>query len=382
MHHFAFRLLSFITVLLILFSCTTTRLTQVSANINSLKYLGGYEIPYNFKYRSTTVGGLSGIDYDAKNEIYYLVSDDRSDHNPVRFYTAKIFFSQQGIDSLIFVDVINILQPDGNIYPDRSQDPFKNPDPEAIRYNPLRKQLVWSSEGERIVKADDTVLVNPSVIFIKTNGNYIDSFELPSNLKIQTVEKGPRRNGVLEGMTFADNYKTLFVNIEEPLYEDGPRADLTANNAFVRIFKFDVARKRNTAQYAYKLEPIAFAANPSSGFTLNGISDILSIGNNKQLVIERSFSEGRIQNTIKLFIADLEEATDIRLITLKNDRSFNPVKKTLLLNMDDLGIHIDNIEGVTFGPLLPNGHKTLLFVADNNFSELQKGQVLLFEVLE
>jgi hypothetical protein len=274
------------------------------------------------------------------------------------------------------------LQPDGNIYPDRSQDPFKNPDPEAIRYNPLRKQLVWSSEGERIVKADDTVLVNPSVIFIKTNGNYIDSFELPSNLKIQTVEKGPRRNGVLEGMTFADNYKTLFVNIEEPLYEDGPRADLTANNAFVRIFKFDVARKRNTAQYAYKLEPIAFAANPSSGFTLNGISDILSIGNNKQLVIERSFSEGRIQNTIKIFIADLEEATDIRLIILKNDRSFNPVKKTLLLNMDDLGIHIDNIEGVTFGPLLPNGHKTLLFVADNNFSELQKGQVLLFEVLE
>jgi hypothetical protein len=50
--------------------------------------------------------------------------------------------------------------------------------------------------------------------------------------------------------------------------------------------------------------------------------------------------------------------------------------------MDDLGIYIDNVEGVTFGPLLPNGHKTLIFVADNNFSADEKSQLLLFEVLE
>jgi hypothetical protein len=50
--------------------------------------------------------------------------------------------------------------------------------------------------------------------------------------------------------------------------------------------------------------------------------------------------------------------------------------------MDTLGIYIDNIEGVTAGPLLPNGHKTLLFIADNNFSPVEKSQVLLFEVME
>lgn len=50
--------------------------------------------------------------------------------------------------------------------------------------------------------------------------------------------------------------------------------------------------------------------------------------------------------------------------------------------MDDLGIYIDNVEGVTFGPVLPNGHKTLLFVADNNFNPLEKTQFLLFEVIE
>jgi hypothetical protein len=49
--------------------------------------------------------------------------------------------------------------------------------------------------------------------------------------------------------------------------------------------------------------------------------------------------------------------------------------------MDDLGIYIDNIEGVTFGPTLPNGHATLIFVADDNFKQIQKTQLLLFEVI-
>jgi hypothetical protein len=48
--------------------------------------------------------------------------------------------------------------------------------------------------------------------------------------------------------------------------------------------------------------------------------------------------------------------------------------------MDSLGFYIDNIEGVTFGPTLPNGHKTLVFVSDNNFLPIEKTQFLLFEI--
>jgi len=57
------------------------------------------------------------------------------------------------------------------------------------------------------------------------------------------------------------------------------------------------------------------------------------------------------------------------------------VKKKLLLNMDDLKIYTDNIEGVTFGPTLSNGHRSLIFVSDNNFASFQKTQLLLFEIL-
>jgi hypothetical protein len=48
--------------------------------------------------------------------------------------------------------------------------------------------------------------------------------------------------------------------------------------------------------------------------------------------------------------------------------------------MNSLGRYIDNVEGMTLGPTLPNGHKTILFVADNNFNPLEKAQLLLFEI--
>ena len=382
MQEFSFKFLLFSVVLFSTSCVTVKRTTQTTANISSLKFIGQYEIPNDLKYKNTTVGGLSGIDYDAKDKLYYMISDDRSDKNPARFYTARIFFTKKGIDRVIFNGIKNMLQPDGAVYPNSKQDTHHTPDPESIRYNPLSKQLVWSSEGERIVNSKDTVLENPSVIFVSINGEYRDSFTLPANLFMHATENGPRKNGVLEGMSFADNYKTLFVNVEEPLYEDGPRADVKDNNAYIRIYKFDMKEKRNTAQYAYKLSPVAFPPIPDTAFKINGVPDILSIGNNKLLVIERSFSTGRLPCTIKLFIADLNGATDISQITMKNNNDFTPATKKLLLNLDDLGIYTDNIEGVTFGPLLPNGHKTLLFIADNNFSAVEKAQILSFEVIE
>jgi hypothetical protein len=358
-------------------------LLLAAENIKGLKFLGQHVIAFNTLYKNTTVGGLSGIDYDAKNNLYYFICDDRSDRNPARFYTAKIFITKKGIDSLRFTGVTNMLQPDNTVYPNNKQDALHTPDPEAIRYNPIAKQLVWSSEGERVVKEKDTILVNPSLSIVDKKGLYKNAFELPAIVNMQATANGPRQNGVFEGMSFANNYKTLFVNIEEPLYEDGPRADTTDNNAYIRILKFDAASKKNTAQYAYKLDAVAHPANPATAFKVNGVPDILSISTNKLLVIERSFSTGRLPCTIKIFIANIAGATNISTInSLRGHTNFTPATKKLLLNMDTLGIYTDNIEGVTFGPLLPNGHKTLLFVTDNNFNPLQQSQVFLFEVME
>lgn len=379
-----FRFFSLLLIIVFQVSCTSSKIvqTQIPDRIGSLKLLDIYTIPYGLNFRGTNVGGLSGIDYDVSGEQYFMICDDRSAINPARFYTAKIPIKNNKIDTVIFTDVVFLKDENGQQYPNSKSNPAQTPDPEAMRYNPLKRNLVWSSEGERILRTKDTILSNPTLFLINASGSRIDSFKLPTNLNMQAIEKGPRQNGVLEGMSFADNYKSLYVNVEEPLYEDGPRAELSPNKAFVRIYKFDVAARKNTAQYAYELDPVAYPPNPAGSFKVNGIPDLLSLGNNRLLVLERSYSTGRIPCTIKVFIADLNTATDIsNNPSLKSDTRFTPAQKQLLLNMDDLKVFTDNIEGVSFGPRLPNGNPTLLFVADNNFSPLQQSQVFLFEII-
>jgi hypothetical protein len=380
--HNKYRLITCTLLTAIIAFCTTALSIAQTAGISSLKLLGKYDVPHNFPFQGTTVGGLSGIDYDAKNKCYYLISDDRSAINPARFYTAKIAVTPKGIDSVAFQQVMLLKQKNGTPYPNSKQDPAHTPDPEAIRYNPLTRQIAWSSEGERAVNKKTTVLEDPAVTIANTEGLYIDTFPLPEQLHMHAEEEGPRQNGVFEGLTFADNYKTLYVNVEEPLYQDGPRAGLKDTATWIRILKYDVAAKKLQAEYAYHIEPVAYAPLAAGAFMINGVPDILYAGDNKLLVMERSFSTGRMACTIRLFITDVSKAANIAAVSsLKQSPPVKPLPKRLLLNMDALGIYVDNVEGMTFGPTLPNGHKTLVMVADNNFSILEKTQFFLFEVI-
>jgi hypothetical protein len=370
-------------LILFISGCATTRHSiDRPAQIGSLKLLDVKVVQHNLDVKGTTLGGLSGIDYDAATKQYYLICDDRSSINPARYYTAKVYLGNAAIDSIAFTNVTTLRRSDGSAYPDSKHDPAHTPDPEALRFNPRTGQLVWSSEGERILRAKDTVLEDPAIIVMRPDGMYADSFPIPEILRMHAVEKGPRQNEVLEGMSFADNYRTLWLNVEGPLYEDGPRADVAANDAWIRLFKFDVGTKKNIAQYAYHLDPVAYPSTPPSAFKVNGVPDILWIGDNKMLVMERSFSTGRLTCNVKIFIADLSNADNIIGNTsLRQSPPVKPVTKKLLLNLDDLGIFIDNVEGMTFGPTLPNGHQSLILVSDNNFAVLERTQFFMFEII-
>ncbi|MBT1703727.1 esterase-like activity of phytase family protein [Chryseosolibacter indicus] len=355
--------------------------TQVKSS-SKLKFLHEYEVPYNFKFKSTTVGGLSGVDYDSKKDIYYLISDDRSSINASRFYKAKVIIKNNKIDTVLFTDVHTIMRPDNTPYPDAKKNPVGATDPESMRYDGKRDRLVWTSEGERIVKKAEVLKANPAITIMSTEGKYIDVFPLPENLNMKAIEKGPRQNGVLEGVTFDKDFNTMYMTLEEPLYEDGPRADVVETNSYVRIYQFDAETKKNTKQFAYKLDPVAYPALTTTAFKVNGVSEILYAGENKLFVMERSFSTGRLSCTVKVFLADLSEADDVTEIpSLKEQPPSNVVKKTLLLNMDSLGRYIDNVECISYGPVLPNGHQSLLFVSDNNFNSFEKTQFFLFEIV-
>jgi hypothetical protein len=197
---------------------------------------------------------------------------------------------------------------------------------------------------------------------------------------MQPIERGPRQNGVFEGLSFTDNYKKLLVSVEEPLYEDGPRAGWNDSSAWIRIIKYDVKTKKPVGQFGYKIDPVSYPANPPGAFKINGVPDILAINDRQMLVIERSFSTGRKPSTIKIYLTEPGSAEDISSYPSLKNVPFHPVQKKLLLNMDSLGIYIDNIEGMTLGPKLANGHQTIIFVSDNNFSEEEITQFLFFEI--
>jgi hypothetical protein len=374
--------ISFILLtLLIFYSCSGPQKISKTFVANSLEFLDQFEIPFGEQYDKSIIGGLSGIDYDAAKKVYYLISDDRSVINPARFYTANIHISNNKIARIQFTNVTFLKDVSGNFYPNSSDDPFYSPDPEALRYNRVKNCFTWCSEGERTVNRGKTVLQNPAIIETDISGSYLDTLPIPQKLQMQSNEAGPRQNGVFEGLAYDKTFKTLYASVEEPLYNDGPRAATGDSTGVVRILEYNSSKKKLIAEYAYIIDPVAYAPHPANGFKLNGISDILWLGRNRLLVIERSFSVGRTASTIKVYLADLSKATNINKInSLKTDSRFRPASKKLLLNMDSLAFPVDNIEGVTFGPRLPSGKRSLLFVSDNNFDERQKTQILLFAI--
>ena len=370
-----------ITLLLVLF-CFTGLSYCIAQVPKHLKLLNEYVVPFNKAFKNTTIGGLSGLDYDPKNNCYYFISDDRSAVNPARAYKANIPLSEKGIDTVIFTDTIIFRQFDNTTYPNSKKDAAHTPDPESIRYNAITNQLFWSSEGERIVTPKDTVLENPAITITNINGKAIDTFPLPAQLYMQSTKEGPRQNGVLEGLAFTPDFKTLYASVEEPLYQDGERAGLDSNlHTYCRFIKYDVASKKPVAQYAYPLDAVAYAPNPKGSFMVNGISEIMWVSEDHFIAIERSYSSGRLSCTIKLYLVDISKADNINEVnSLIKNPPVHAAVKTLLLNMDSYNRYIDNIEGITFGPILPNGHKSILVVSDNNFLPFQRTQLFAFEV--
>lgn len=369
------KILLLLSVFIIFSSCNPSRKLQHNLQI---EFKDIYTIPYNSIYNGTRIGGLSGIDHDPFNDIYYLISDDPSLHNPARFYTARIQMKDGLIDTVIFTSVNYLKQNDGSPFPGKTKEA---PDPESIRLVPGRSELAWTSEGERWEMKDSFILTDPSVNLMNLAGTSIGQFNIPANMKMQKDKKGPRKNGVFEGACFSDDGKYLYINLEEPLFEDGPRAGLYDSTAWIRIIRFDVASRQPVAQFAYTLDPVAFEPIPVDAFRVNGVSEIMWVSEDQLLVIERSYSTGRSSNTIKIYLADLEKAENIsNNASLQMIKPKKPVRKKLLLNLDDLGIHVDNIEGICYGPALPGGGKSLILVSDNNFSPLQETQFMVFEI--
>ncbi|MCC7371247.1 MAG: esterase-like activity of phytase family protein [Chloroflexi bacterium] len=359
---------------------------NVGAQAGPLRLLGQYSFESKRTFQDTTVGGLSGLTFDAKRGVFYAICDDRGENQSPRFYTLQIDFDDSGIKDVRVVGVT-----------------FLDSDAQTPGIQPYERND--SDLEEIILLADDTLIVSserdrdgkPWIRRFGLDGSLLGELPVPSRFVTVAepgpdgrprVTKGVRGNLGFEGVAITPSQQTLFLANEEALAQDGPIATTTAGTN-VRILRMELygAEGRSTAEYVYPVEKVYATPVPADQFGDNGVSAMMWVRDllpeYDLLVMERSFATG-VGNDVNIYGVTLEDATDVRDVdALPNPYNGRYAKKTLLVNMTAIGVAADNLEGLALGPRLPNGKPSLIVMSDDNFSAFdppQINQFLLFEI--
>lgn len=332
-------------------------------------FIGEEILPTGLMFDGTEVGGLSGLAYDAQRQVYYAISDDRSQLAPARFYTLRIDLADGSLDDgdVSVIDVTSLRDRLGRTFPALSLDP------ESIALSP-RRTLIITSEG------DAAQLIDPFVREFRLSGRQLSNLPVPGYYDpVPDGTSGVRNNLAFESGGFSPDGAFYFTGTENALAQDGPSATVTMSSP-ARLLRYD-SSGRLDREFVYVVEPVPAAPVPPDGFAVNGLVDVLPLSGTRSVAMERSFSVG-VGNDARLYLVDTAAASNVRgLPTLPADlSSVRPVHKTLLFDLDALGITLDNLEGLALGPTLADGRQTVLIVSDNNFSTTQVTQFLAFTV--
>ncbi|MBE9129770.1 MULTISPECIES: esterase-like activity of phytase family protein [unclassified Coleofasciculus] len=349
----------------------------------SLNFLGEYQLP-KMTFEDTQVGGLSALSYDRKSDRFLALSDDRSSLAPARFYTLKLSIDHRdtgeiGIENVEVENVTFLKNENGETYTKGSIDP------EGIALSP-RGTVFVSSEG--VPSQEITPFIRE---FDRQTGQQQESLRIPERyLPNDTTQeeqppRGIQENLGFESLTFeplslaaasGDPFR-LFTATESALFQDSLPPD-SENVPRLRLMHYligNIAPPTLVAEHLYLLNPAP------KGAIDNGLTELVTLDTEGRfLSLERSY--GLFGAGAKIFQVVMSGATDTsNIASLKGDISrVDPVKKKLLLDLSELGIYLDNLEGMTLGPRLPDGSQSLVLVSDNNFSNAQVTQFLLFSL--
>ncbi len=339
-----------------------------------------------YEYAETTVGGLSAITYDSGRGVYYVLSDDRAD---ARFYTVTIDLRDGRLDDgdVVFTDVTRLRDAAGNAF-------------EQVAIDPEGMALVDANTFYLASEGDATNLVAPFIRQFSRSGDLLGELPVPARyLPSVDQNSGIRQNAAFESLTVTPDGRYLFTATEDSLFQDGPRSTQDSQ-ALARIVRFDLNSGQPVAEYVYEVSEVPVAPVPADGFSVNGLVELLALDNGGTLLaMERGFAvaEGTAgNNVVYLNEIDLRGALDVMareaLICVEGEDDCGddieagapfvidpPVAKRELIEFADFtGVVSDNIEGMTFGPKLPDGRWTLLVVSDDNFAPLQETQFYAF----
>lgn len=370
-----------------------------SAHAQTLHYIGQQIVPTGASFRGLPVGGLSSIDYVPATGRYLAISDDRSDRGPARFYELALDLSKfrrsatPGDAGVSWVNMTTMLDLDGQ--------PFgrNKVDPESLRLDSRRNLIYWSNEGQRSSAGFQNPTVRRMTLDGKPAGEFpVPAYYMPSGSAggLAAGDMGVYNNLAFESIAITPDGKTLWTMSENGLAQDSlPTA--VGRGSRARMLSFDLDSGKAAAEYVYEVGPLPFPPARAGDFATNGVPDMLALSSHEFIVIERAYAVGAItpgiaaltqqptSNTIRLYRVDTRGATDVSGWTSIKGRDVVPVKRTLLLDLSSLKnddgsvLAVDNIEGLTFGPLF-EGKRTLILASDNNFNPAQFTQFIALTV--
>ena len=121
------------------------------------------------QFEGTEIGGLSGMAYDADRDVFYALSDDQGQIDPVRFYTLRLDLADGSLDSgdIDFLDVTTLLEPNGQPFAIASADP---------------EGLALTKDDELVVTSEGFAarLIDPFVRLFALDGSSLGALPVPT----------------------------------------------------------------------------------------------------------------------------------------------------------------------------------------------------------
>ena len=329
-------------------------------------------------------GGMgSGITYSGFGNLYYMVSDrgpgDPSNSWLDRMYKVEVAVTPSGASFVVTPTLVHasLLSNEAGDYFVGNSSAFDSTNsPASLRFDP--EDIRLSSTGTSVFVSDEfgpfvyefdlsdkqrlrSIPVPAKFLIAHPNANNND--ELPPN-----NTSGRQANRSMECLAISPDGSKLYGLTQSPLLQDGA---LNSSNSRVgtncRLLEMDLASGA-TREFLYKL------SNASVGATA-----LLAVNDHEFLVLERDgrgLNSGNSAQFKRIFRIDIAAATEISAVaslpSTATPAGVTPVSKVLFLDvLVASGIpgaaFPEKLEGMAFGPDLPDGRHLLVVSADNDF---------------
>lgn len=337
------------------------------------------------------LGGFgSGIAYTGEKNRY-VVLPDRGPKDGATSYACRFHFVDINVDPKAAMKVqfqlidTHLFQSEGKTF----SGSFKDFDPQ----NPEKSRRM-DPEGIRVSR-QKTLYVSdeygPSLFEFDFSGKELKRFSVPDHYKPNKQSADPKMelpphntkgripNRGFEGIAVSPSGNVLVAALQSPLIQDAiQNKDGIMEGHNVRFLKIDLSTGK-TSEFVYQLDAVH-----------NVISEILSLSDHQFLVIERDSKPGPDAKFKKIMLIETKEATDVstveKLPALELPKSIQPTKKKVLIDLLDSQWKLvgekfpEKIEGICFGPSLPDGRILLLITSDNDFVETVDTWIMAFAI--